>query len=381
MKILALTSIRSDYDLLSPLYDLLNKDKDIDFQLLVSGAHLSKEFGYTKKQIVEDGFNILIEIETLINSDTAKSRLKTASLLLQNSIDIIDSFKPDLLLYAGDREDVIIGSLISIYLSIPSIHFYGGDHESDGHQDTYIRHATSKLSSLHFVSNKEHLNRLVSLGESKERIFDIGSISLDRLYNYSEVNITNALDTKIPNNFALMIFHPIAGEDSKKIFESILKILEERNIFTIVSYPNSDPGYEEVNQIISKNINNKNFYFYKNLSRDIFLTIFHNCSFIIGNSSAGIYEAATVKKFAINVGLRQKNRLFNDNIIYCDSKKIEINKSIDKVLSKDSSLILEKITNPYGNGDSSKKAYHLIKTLNLDNFIIKDEDPLLNNIK
>ena len=223
MKILALTSIRSDYDLLSPLYNLLDKDEGIDFKLLVSGAHLSKDFGHTIDQIVKDGFEILLEIETLIHSDTPKSRLKTASLLLQNSIDIVAKFTPDVLLYAGDREDVMVGALLGTYLNIPTIHFYGGDHEDDGHQDTYIRHATSKLSSLHFVSTFEHQQRLLALGESEKRIFNIGSISLDRLVDVKKTPINDSFTKNIPKNFSLLIFHPILGEDSAFIFENILK--------------------------------------------------------------------------------------------------------------------------------------------------------------
>ena len=123
MKILSFTSIRSEYDLLSPLYKLLHEDKDIDFRLVISGAHLSENFGYTKKQIQQDGFQILAELETLINSNTLKSKLKTASILLQNSIDLVANFNPDLIIFAGDREDVFVYGLLGVYLKIPTIHF------------------------------------------------------------------------------------------------------------------------------------------------------------------------------------------------------------------------------------------------------------------
>jgi len=376
MKILALTSIRSDYDLLSPLYKLLNEDKGIDFRLLVSGAHLSKDFGYSKKQIINDGFTILLEIESLIHSDTTKSRLKTASIFLQNSIDIVDHFNPDVLLYAGDREDVIIGGLLGMYLNIPTIHFYGGDHEEDGHQDTYIRHATSKLSSLHFVSCDGHRKRLLALGESEKRIFNVGSISLDKFYNFTPVNLNCAFEKKIPDKFALLIFHPLINEQSANIFEKIMCVLENKKIFTVVSYPNTDPGYEGILQIIQKYKKSSNFLFYKNLNRDVFLSLFYNSQFIIGNSSAGIYEAATIKKPAINVGLRQKNRLQSDNIIYVDGSYDAIFSAIDNILTEKFQKVLQTVVNPYGNGQSAKKAYELIKIINFNEYIIKDEDPL-----
>jgi len=376
MKILAITSIRSDYDLLSPFYRLLDNDKNIDLKLLVSGAHLSKEFGYSKNQILNDGFDILIEIETLINSDSVKSRLKTASLLLQNSIDIVDNFNPDIILYAGDREDVIIGGLLGMYLEIPTIHFYGGDHEEDGHQDTYIRHATSKLSTAHFVSTEEHKLRLMALGESSKRIFNIGSISLDKFNDFNSISLESSFDKKIPQEFALLIFHPITGEDSKAIFLNIIKELEAKNIFTFVSYPNTDPMYDSIIEVINDYINHENFFFYKNLDRDLFLTIFSKCKFMIGNSSAGIHESATIQKPVLNVGMRQKSRMAGKNVLFCGGLSEDISISIDKLLSKSFLDSMKFIVNPYGDGKSAKRAYELIKSINFKTLLPKVEDPL-----
>lgn len=372
MKVLALTSIRSDYDIMSPLYKLLHEDLDIDFKLLVSGAHLSEEFGYTVQHIKDDGFSILLEIETLVNSQSLSSRLKTASIFLQNSIDIVKSFNPDVILYAGDREDVIIGGLLGTYLSIPTIHFYGGDHEKDGHQDTAIRHATSKLSHIHFASNKEHKNRLIAMGESPKRIFDIGSISLDKFFSFKKLNLNDNFKQTIPEKFALLIYHPLENEDNALIFSNILETLKEKNIFTFISFPNTDPGYQAIVDIINKEKEYKNFIFYKNLSRDLFLSVFSECTFMIGNSSAGIYEAATIKKPVLNVGLRQKERMCAQNVIFCDTSKEEISSNIDKLFEID----LSKIINPYGDGKSSQKAHKLIKELSLKEFLYKTEDPL-----
>lgn len=377
MRILSFTSIRSEYDLLSPLYKLLNEDKNIDFRLIVSGAHLSEDFGYTKKQILQDGFKILLEIETLINSNTLKSKLKTSTILLQNSIDVVANFNPDLILFAGDREDVIMYGLLGVFLKIPTIHFYGGDHEMAGHEDTVIRHAASKLSNLHFVSCEEHKQRLIKLGESKERIFNIGSISLDKFISHQplcETKMSHILGIKIPIKFALLIYHPMLEE--KNAFENILEVLKQKEIFAFVSYPNTDAGNKEIIDIINRYQNNSNFYFFKNLDRDVFLTIFKKSSFIIGNSSAGLYEAASIPIAAINVGLRQKNRLAGNNVVFCTSDKIDIEKSIIKITSNEFIKDLENIKNIFGNGNSGQKAYKLIKSLNFSKFLCKIEDPL-----
>lgn len=382
MKILALTSIRSDYDLLSPLYQLLHNDSKIDFKLLVSGAHLSKEFGYTKQYIKQDGFDILLEIETLISSDTKKSKLKTSSIFLQNSIDVVAQYNPDVILYAGDREDVIMGGLIGLYLRIPTIHFYGGDHETAGHEDTVTRHTTSKLSTYHFVSTEEHAKRLMKMGESKKRIYNIGSISLDKFKRFNPLSIgaiKDLLKIEFNNSFAIVIYHPSPSEeeDDSEVFENILLALKENGIFAFVSYPNTDSNNSKITSIINKYMTDSNFYFFKNLNRDIFLSIFKQSSFIIGNSSAGIYEAASIPIPAINVGKRQTDRMAGENVIFCKTSKGDIDKTIKKVISKDFIFSIKDMVNPYGDGESAKRAYNLIKTLNLKEMLNKTEDPLL----
>lgn len=179
-KILALSSIRSDYDLMSTLYKRLAAEPDTDFKLLVSGAHLSPAHGYSVRHILEDGIPLLSQVETLISSDSRAGRLKTASNLLSGSVDLVKDFAPDAILIAGDREDVLVGAMMGGFLGIPTVHFFGGDHAADGHIDNPVRHATSKLASLHFVSHEEHKQRLLSLGEEPRRIHVTGSLALDK---------------------------------------------------------------------------------------------------------------------------------------------------------------------------------------------------------
>jgi UDP-hydrolysing UDP-N-acetyl-D-glucosamine 2-epimerase len=235
-KILAFSSIRSDYDLMSPLYKLLHDDEDIDFKIIVSGAHLSYSFGYSVEQIRKDGFEILLEIETLLNSDTGLSRVKSASLLLQNTLETIAKFNPDLMIYAGDREDVLMYAMIGGYLNIPTIHVFGGDHVEDGYIDNPIRHATSKLSTAHFVTLDEHKKRLVRMGEDPKRVFVTGNISLDKFVQYkplskSEIKHFFRLYENF-DEFSLMIFHPTTEEIEKvdEYFENILQNLLQKNI-------------------------------------------------------------------------------------------------------------------------------------------------------
>ncbi len=381
-KILSFSSIRSDYDLMSPLYKLLNDDSEIDFKLIVSGAHLSNNFGYSVEQIKKDGFNILLEIETLLSSDSRLSRLKSASLLLQNSLETIVKFAPDLLIYAGDREDVLIYSMIGGYLGIPTIHVFAGDHAEDGYVDNPVRHATSKLSTAFFVTLEEHKKRLMSMGENPKRIFVTGNISLDKFISYEPIPIIEIkkyfdISDKF-DQFALMIFHPITDEIERvdEYFENILKNLEQKNINTFVSYPNIDAGNYKLLKVIDNYKENKNFLFYKNLERDVFMSIYKHSKFIIGNSSSGLCEAASLKIPAINVGLRQNGRYADENVIFCQTDFENINESINKALSPEFLKKMRLLKNSYGDGNSAKKAYEIIKTTDFKSMLSKIEDPL-----
>lgn len=381
-KILAFSSIRSDYDLMSNLYKLLSNDEEIDFRIIVSGAHLSHSFGYSVEQIRKDELNILLEIETLLSSDTPLSRVKSASLLLQNSLETIAKFNPNLIIFAGDREDTLIYAIIGGYLGIPTIHVFAGDHVKDGYIDNPVRHAASKLATVHFVTIEEHRARLIRMGEDPKRIFVIGNPSLDKFISFEPLTKANIKQYfNIKNNFddfALMIFHPVTRElDSVgEYFENILKNLENRKINTFVSYPNVDPGNQKLLKVIDRYSRNPNFIFYKNLDRDIFMSIYKHSKLIIGNSSSGICEAASLKIPAINVGLRQTGRYADKNVIFCDTNFKSIGDSLDKALSKEFLEMLKNIENSYGDGKSSIRAYKIIKTLKFESMIEKIEDPL-----
>ena len=273
-------------------------------------------------------------------------------------------------------------SMMGGYLNIPTIHVFAGEHVEDGYIDNPIRHATSKLSTAHFVTLEEHKKRLIRMGESSKRIFVTGNISLDKFVSYkpmpkSEIQKYFEIEKSF-NEFALMIFHPVTEEIEKvdEYFENILKNLEQRNINTFVSYPNVDPGNQKLLKVIVKYKENKNFIFYKNLDRDIFMSIYKHAKFIIGNSSSGICESASLKIPAINVGLRQTGRYADENVIFCGTNYYDISNSLDKALSKEFLKNLKDLKNSYGNGNSAIKAYKIIKSTDFKSMIAKVEDPL-----
>ncbi len=381
LKILSFTGIRSDYDLLSGLYKKIVSDRETTLFLVVSGAHLSDSYGYTVQHIENDKIPILARIESLIDSNSPASRIKSAAILMQCCIHSIVKFNPDVIICAGDREDALVAAMIGAYLKIPSIHFFGGDHSTDGNVDNPVRHAISKLSSLHFVSHKSHVERLLKIGEPKHRIYNIGSPALDKFLTEPLIkkdDLLKILDRPYWKDYAIVIFHPILGQEDKsgKYFKQILSVLKGLKINAFVSYPNIDAGNRQIIKVIEQQANDLQFVFYKNMDRNRFINLMRHASFMIGNSSAGIVEAPIIPLGVINVGNRQKDRYAADNVIFVDQDLSQIEIAIETVLSNTFKEKLLHIESPYGDGESICKAYNLIKSLNFKSYKYKTEDPL-----
>lgn len=385
MKILAFSGIRSDYDLLSGVYEEINKDSSIDFRLVVSGAHLSPSYGYTIKHIENDKLPILCKIESLLDSNSPISRIKSASILLQSCIHSVSEFAPDVIMFAGDREDAMVAALIGIYAKIPTLHFFGGDHAEDGNVDNPVRHAISKLSSVHFVVHESHKERLLSLGEEDIRIHVVGNPALDRYKKIpyiSKNEILNNFNKKSWKDYVILIHHPILGFEEKAglYFEEILISLKKKNLNAFISYPNTDAGNKETINIIQKYIKDKSFCFFKNLDRNIFINLMRNALFMIGNSSAGIIESSIIPLAALNVGERQKGRLSSENVIFVDQGIENIVCGIEKILSDSFQAKLKNVKSIYGKGDSVQRISKLLNELDFKNYKYKIHDPLKSSI-
>lgn len=381
IKILGITGCRSDYDLLSDLYLKINGDPHMKLGLIVCGAHLSEVYGNTVKYIERDKLPILAKIESLLDSNTSASRIQSAAICLQRAVPVVEAFAPDVIIYPGDREEVMIGALLGAYMKIPTIHFFGGDHTTDGSVDHPVRHATSKLSSLHFVMHERHKARLLRMGESEKRIFIVGSPQLDKFKTtplIEKKSVAKELGREAWDEYALMIEHPSHGLEEKAAahFEECLQALREENIRTFVATPNSDAGSKDILAVMKKYESDKNFCFYKSIRRELFVNLMRHACFMIGNSSAAVYEAPMIPLAALNVGIRQRDRLTAENVLFVDHGIKNIRQGIQTVLGDKFQAQLKGVSSPYGDGTSVDKAYKLIQKLKFSDYTYKPEDPL-----
>lgn len=383
-RILSLTSIRSDYDLMSGVYRVLHDDPEVELRLLVSGAHLSPQFGRTVDLILADGFKLLGDVETLVSGDSKSARLKTASNLLSGSLDLIRAYSPDLMIFAGDREDVLVAATIGAFLDIPTAHFFGGDHAADGHVDNPVRHATSKLSTAHFVSMDEHRQRLLALGEDGRRIHVIGSVALDKFSSEPALDKQEVLRRMAAKPhaadrpLAILIFHPVDQEraTAPAIVLHAVDALIARGYHVMAGAPNSDPGNSRLAETLQKLGQREQVTYYGNTTRACFVNLLRHASMMIGNSSAGLLEAASVQLPVVNIGERQRGRTCGANVLFCDGNANAIESALDVVEGEAFTSQLPDIVNPYGDGHSALRAAHLLKTIDFHSILKKSEDPL-----
>ncbi len=380
-RVLAFTGIRSDYDLMSGLYKKIHQSSDMELGLIVSGAHLSDTYGKTVRFIEQDGLPIISQIECLLDSNSTTGRLQSAAILMQACIHDVVRFRPDVILYPGDREETIIGALIGSYLEIPTIHFFGGDHASDGNVDNAVRHAVSKLSSVHFVTHEIHKQRLIKMGELPSRIFVVGNPALDAFTQtpyLSGREVVERMERPDWDEYALVIYHPILGQQEYAgiYFEDLLNALKQCGKKAFVSYPNIDAGNKLILRVIQQYQTDPAFCFYKNVDRNLFVNLMRNAQFMIGNSSAGIAEAPSIPLAVINVGERQRGRLAAENVLFVNEGVLNIMTGIETICSIEFQSKLKHVKSIYGQGNSIDSAYRLIQDLDLSAYQQKKEDPL-----
>ena len=379
-KIVAFTGIRSEYDLQYSMAKELNQNENVDFGFIVFGAHLSDRFGKTISNVESDNFKIVSKILTLFDSDSHTAKAKAAATLMNGICDVFENYRPDLIIVAGDREETVIASTVATFLNIPVAHIFGGDKtfpEEIGDIDEQVRHATTKLSHLHFTSHPEHAKRVEMMGEETWRIHCLGSPALDKFRLYDDVPFRVIKDhfkmDITEKEYAVVIHHSLPNniDESLSELENILKSLEKRKVKTFLSYPNNDPGTQEIIKIIDTYSNNPNFILYKNLPRELFIPLIKHSSFLIGNSSMGLAECPILEIPAINVGKRQQGRLNAGNVIFCDIQQSSIENAIEKVQT-DLNFIanLQLVKFAYGDGYSGKKIADILATIPIDNRLL-----------
>lgn len=379
-KIAIFTGNRAEYGLQYPIIRSIARHPLLEYYLFVSGAHLDEKFGYTKREIEKDGFKVWKEIKAEVKADNLFSTTQAVGRIVINLSKALNNLKPHFLVVYADRFEGLAAVVAGSQMGIPVAHIEGGDVTEGGALDDYVRHAMTKLSHLHFITNIEAAKRIARLNEEKWRVFNVGFPVIDLIKqkmfaSVQEIQKKFFIDVKQP----LIIFtqHSVTTEVERVAIHlrpslEALKYFARRGVKTIITYPNNDAGGRKIIAEIERLRGFKNIIVVSHLGRYLYHGILNLCGRIgrgvcVGNSSSGIKETPVFGCPFVNIGSRQKGRLRSTNVIDVDYNKDQIIKAIEKSLfNKRFRESCKKCKNPYGKGESAKKIAEALARIKID---------------
>lgn len=370
-RIAVITSTRAEYGLLMPVLKELRKyeNKALTVCLVVTGTHLSKDYGYTVEEIEKSGLRIDYRVEIPVNSSSALDISVNQAETLVQFTKLFQEKQFQGICILGDRYEMLAVAIAAGNTHTPIFHLCGGD-TTEGAIDEWIRHSISKMSYMHFVTNHESFNRVVQMGENPERVFNYGSTSIDNILNLATMTKSEALDSIGLGNcdYAICTYHPVTMENGN-IIEKIEAFLEAIRSFPeiefIITKSNADQGGAHINQLFDyaeREI--ENLHVFSSLGVVRYLSLMRYARFVLGNSSSGIIETPAFRVPTVNIGDRQRGRLQSESIINCGSGTESIKDAIKRALSDEFKAVCQTVINPYGDGHASEKiAREIVRTV------------------
>jgi UDP-N-acetyl-D-glucosamine 2-epimerase, UDP-hydrolysing len=376
-KICVVTSTRAEYGLLYWLLKEIEADSELKLQFIVTGMHLSPEFGLTYKEI-EKEFKIDKKIEILSSSHTSLDICAEMAIVYEKFAPALAELKPDILVLLGDRYEIFGVAGVASIMQIPIAHIHGGE-TTQGAFDEAFRHSITKMSHIHFAATNEYANRIIQLGEDPSRVFNVGGPGIE---NIKKLNLLNkdefekSIKFKLAKKNILITFHPVTLENSsaREQFNELLNALDElEETNFIFTKANSDTDGDVINKMIDEYVseNPQKAVAFASLGQLRYLSAIKFVDIVLGNSSSGLLEVPSFKKATINIGDRQKGRARASSVIDVRPIKEEILAAIKRAYSKEFEQTLKDTINPYDGGNPSKKMVKILKEIKLDGILKK----------
>ena len=370
-KICVFIGSRANYSSIKSVMKAVKAHPKLELQVVLGASAILERFGKVKNLINEDGFEADAIFHNIIEGDNPATMAKSTGLGLIDASTIFNNLKPDMLVVVGDRYEMMSVTLAAAYMNIRISHTMGG--EVTGTIDESIRHAITKFAHIHFPANEDSRQRIIKMGEDEKYVFNVGcprtDLVAEELQNNSfEVlkdifeiygGVGNTLNLSQP--YLLVSQHSVTTEfgDNRKQIEETLKALEDLQMPTIMLWPNSDAGGDEISKgirIFRESKNPKWLHMFKNLPTHIYIHLMNTTSCLIGNSSSGVREGAFIGTPVVNIGTRQNKRLRNNNVIQVDYDTKDIVVAIKAQIEHgkyESSDI-------YGDGTAGKKIANIL---------------------
>ena len=376
-KICIVTGARAEYGLLRWVMQYIKEDANLCLQIIVTGMHLSPEFGLTYKAIESDGFVIDRKIEMLTSSDTPVGITKSMGLGLIGFADALNELSPDLLLVLGDRFEIFSAAAAALLARIPIAHIHGGE-STEGAIDEAIRHSITKMAHLHFVASDQYKKRVIQLGEHPENVFMVGGMGIDNIKRLKLLNrkkLESDFGFKFGKKNLLITFHPatLDSESAEIQLQELLLVLHRlQDTQLIFTMSNADANGRALIKMVKDFVAiHENAHAFTSLGQLRYLSCIAQVDAVIGNSSSGLLEVPSFKKGTINIGDRQHGRLQSTSVIQCEPTQKSIKNALNKLYSSTFQISLKSVVNPYGEGGASEKVFKIVKSKQLDRLIKK----------
>ena len=380
-RIAVVTTSRADYGHLQWLLHDLRAHPDVDLKIVAFGPHLSPEFGRTVSEVERDGFVVSEAIESLVSSDTDVGMAKSLGLATLGLADPLGRMRPDLLVVTADRYEMLAAAGVALTLRIPIAHIEGGD-RSEGAIDDAVRNALTKLSHLHFTTTDTARRRVIGMGEEPWRVHPVGALSLDQLTHGvlpDAGEVVNRFGADRGQRLFVVGCHPETLEDdSTKWTAALFDALSGLDGQIVFCFPNADAGSRAVITRARRFTEDRtNAHLVVNLPAPEYWALMGVADLLIGNSSSGVMEAASLRKAAINIGSRQDGRQHGPNVIDVSADSEAIVAAVDQALSEPFQQMLSSVENPYGDGHASERIVQVLTTTALGKaLLVKRAAPL-----
>lgn len=364
-RICYISGTRADFGLMRSTLTAIAADPGMELTVLATGMHLDLAYGHTVDEIEAAGLRLLASVPVSGGEPSGATMARDIGLMIGGFVEALESERPDLVLLLGDRGEMLAGAIAASHLNIPVVHIAGGDRS--GTIDEPVRHAVSKLSHIHLVSTGESRERLVRMGERADRVYVLGTPSLDDLLaipvpDAAATRAKLGLDRDQP--YLLLIFHPVlqdaerAGADCATILEGLRSCPHH----VVALAPNSDAGSRAVLATLQgAAVADPRFILKTHLPRQLYIAALAHCDALIGNSSSGIVEAASFGVPVLNIGPRQMFRERNANVLDAGFDANDIASAVERSLS----IGRYPIANVYGDGRSGRRIVELLRTVEL----------------
>lgn len=382
IEIAAVTSTRADYGLLRPLLLALQADPRFHLRLLITGTHLSPQFGMTWQAIADDGLPVDELMDVGINANSAADNTDVMSRCVSLFGRVFAVRKPDLLILLGDRYEIFAIAAAATLHNIPIAHLHGGE-VTEGASDDVFRHAISKMSHIHFVSTEMHRQRVIQLGEDPRNVHNVGALGLDNIRMLpllGQQQLAEQCGAAFSSPYFLVTYHPVTrnNEDPMVHIDQLCRVLLTfSDVKIIITGANADAGGELINQRWlwwQKNYPEK-IQFHYSLGQLRYLSAMRYALAVIGNSSSGIIEAPSLHTATLNIGTRQLGRMAAESVLHIDDTEEAILTGLKTILTEAFQQKLQAVINPYGDGNTTAR---IINILSLQLYPVPVVKPFFN---